>query len=236
MFPDILLNSHLFGIGLTVITYCLCETFLKKLGARIFPPIALAVPIIITILLFSPEIKYEQYEAGASFITFLLGPATIALALPLIRNWEIIKAQTLSLACGIIISALTAIISVYSLGKIFGLSDQVLISLLPKSVTTPIAMEISYFIGGIPPLTAAAVVFTGVLGAIFNHRILGLMGIKNDLAAGIAIGASSHGAGTSVCASISSLQLAAGGVAIALTGLATSILVPILLPILKSIC
>ncbi len=183
--------------------------------------------MITTILFFSPEIKYEQYEAGASFTTFLLGPATIALAMPLIRNWEIIKAKAPTLTCGIIISALTAITSVYSLGKIFGLSDQILISLLPKSVTTPITMEISYVIGGIPSLTAAAVVFTGILGAICNHRILALMSIRNDLAAGIAIGASSHGAGTSVCEGVSSLQLAAGGVAISLTGIATSILVPI---------
>ena len=116
-----------------------------------------------------------------------------------------------------------------------GASDKVLVSLIPKSVTTPIAIDISKTIGGIPALTTAAVIFTGMLGATFNHKLLQLFGIKNDVAAGLAIGASSHGLGTSACASISPVQLALGGVAIALTGIATSILAPLLLPILKSI-
>ncbi|MGM9520491.1 MAG: LrgB family protein, partial [Phascolarctobacterium sp.] len=123
----------------------------------------------------------------------------------------------------------------YVCAKGLGASDKVLVSLIPKSVTTPIAIDISKTIGGIPALTTAAVIFTGMLGATFNHKLLQLFGIKNDVAAGLAIGASSHGLGTSACASVSPVQLALGGVAIALTGIATSILAPLLLPILKSI-
>lgn len=115
-----------------------------------------------------------------------------------------------------------------------GTSEQVLLSLIPKSITTPIAIDVSKTIGGIPALTTAAVIFTGMLGATFNHKLLRLLGIKNHLAAGLAIGASSHGLGTSVCANVSPIQLAIGGVAIALTGISTSILAPILLPILKA--
>ena len=118
---------------------------------------------------------------------------------------------------------------------LFGASEQVLLSLIPKSVTTPIAMDISSVIGGIPSLTAACVIFTGMFGSTFNHKILSWLGFKNDIAIGLAIGASSHGLGTSACVNKSALQLAIGGVAIGLTGIATSILAPLLLPLLTNL-
>lgn len=234
MFPEALLNSPLFGIGLTVIIYCMCEIIVERLNFNIIPPFVLACPIILLTVMYIPDLKYEQYTAGADFINFLLGPATIALALPLIRNRKIIKQHFVVIIGGITIATVTAIVSIFLTATLLGASEQVLISLIPKSVTTPIAIEVSTTIGGIPPLTAAAVIFTGMLGATFNHKILNLLGIKNNLAAGLAIGASSHGLGTSVCAAVNPVQLATGGVAIALTGIATSILAPIILPILKS--
>lgn len=235
MFPEALVNSPLFGIGLTVIVYCMCEVIVARLKFNIIPPFVLACPIILLLILYTPDLKYEQYAAGADFINFLLGPATIALALPLVRNKNIIKQHFAVIIGGITIATLTAIISIFLAATILGASEKVLISLIPKSVTTPIALEVSTTIGGIPPLTAAAVIFTGMLGATFNHKILNLLGIKNNLAAGLAIGASSHGLGTSVCAAVNPVQLATGGVAIALTGIATSILTPILLPVLKTL-
>lgn len=235
MFPENLLNSPLFGIGFTIIVYCLSEIIVSRLKLTLIPPFVLACPVIILTILYTPEVKYEQYAAGADFINFLLGPATIALALPLIRNRRIIKRHALVILGGITVATLTAIISVFVCGTLFGASDEVLLSLIPKSVTTPIAIEVSNTIGGIAPLTAAAVIFTGMLGATFNHKILNLIGVRHDLSAGLAIGASSHGLGTSVCASVSPVQLAIGGVSIALSGIATSILAPLLLPVLKNI-
>ena len=235
MFPDSLLNSPLFGIGLTVILYALSEILVDRLNLRILPPFVPACVGIIALLTLVPGIEYKQYAAGAEFINFLLGPATIALALPLYRNRRIIQEKCLPIVGGVTIATLVAIVVVYVCAKGLGASDKVLVSLIPKSVTTPIAIDISKTIGGIPALTTAAVIFTGMLGATFNHKLLQLFGIKNDVAAGLAIGASSHGLGTSACASISPVQLALGGVAIALTGIATSILAPLLLPILKSI-
>lgn len=234
MLPELLLNSHLFGIGLTVIVYCACELLVKRLRLTIIPPIVFACPIIILFLLYTPNVSYEQYKPGADFINFLLGPATIALALPLYRNRHVIQNNAVSIAIGILVATLSAIFSIYLCGKVLGASDPVLISLLPKSVTNPIALEITKTIGGIQPLTAAVVLCTGMLGATINHKLLKLLGVKNDLAAGIAIGASSHGIGTSVCANVSAVQLATGGVSIALTGIATSILIPLLLPVLKT--
>lgn len=235
MLPELLLNSPLFGMGLTIIIYCACEILVRRLKLTIIPPIVFACPAIILFLLYVPNVSYQQYKIGADFINFLLGPATIALALPLYRNRNVIKANAFSISVGILVATLSAIFSVYLCGKALGASETVLISLLPKSVTNPIALEITKTIGGIQPLTAAVVISTGMLGATINHKLLKLLGIKNDLAAGIAIGASSHGIGTSVCAHVSAVQLATGGVSIALTGIATSILIPLLLPILKSL-
>ena len=199
------------------------------------PPFVPACVGIIALLTCTPGVEYKQYAAGAEFINFLLGPATIALALPLYKNRKVIAQQALPILGGVTIATLVAIVVVYFCAKGLGASEKVLLSLIPKSVTTPIAIDVSKTIGGIPALTTAAVIFTGMLGTTFNHKLLKLFGIKNDIAAGLAIGASSHGLGTSACAGVSPVQLAIGGVAIALTGIATSILAPILLPILKSI-
>ena len=235
MLPELLLNSPLFGMGLTIIVYCACEFLVHRLKLSIVPPIVFACPAIILFLLYAPNVNYQQYKIGGDFINFLLGPATIALALPLYRNRHVIQANAFSITIGILVATLSAIFSVYLLGKSLGASEAVLLSLLPKSVTNPIALEITKTIGGIPPLTAAVIISTGMLGATINHKLLKILGVKNDLAAGIAIGASSHGIGTSVCAHVSAVQLATGGVSIALTGIATSILIPLLLPILKTL-
>ena len=235
MFPDSLLNSPLFGIGLTVILYAFSEILVDRLGLRVLPPFVPACVGIIALLTCTPGVEYKQYAAGAEFINFLLGPATIALALPLYKNRKVIAQQALPILGGVTIATLVAIVVVYFCAKGLSASEKVLLSLIPKSVTTPIAIDVSKTIGGIPALTTAEVIFTGMLGATFNHKLLKLFGIKNDIAAGLAIGASSHGLGTSACAGVSPVQLAIGGVAIALTGIATSILAPLLLPLLKNI-
>ena len=213
LLPEAFIQSPLFGIALTVVVYVLCELIVDKFELNIVPPFVLACPMIILfIYLQEPYITYDDYENGAGFINFLLGPAS-----------------------GIIVATVTGIVSIFVCGKIFGASDQVLLSMIPKSVTTPIAMDISSAIGGIPALTAACVIFTGMFGATINHKLLEALKIKNNIAIGLSIGASSHGLGTSVCASKSALQLAIGGASIGLTGIATSLLAPVLLPVLDSL-
>lgn len=235
-FPEALLNSPMFGIGLTIIVYVFCELIVNRFELNIIPPFVLACPIIMGIIYFqSPHITYEQYAAGANFINFLLGPATVALALPLYRNRQTLKNNLAVIVSGVVVATVIGIVSIFACGKLFGASEQVLLSLIPKSVTTPIAMDISSVIGGIPSLTAACVIFTGMFGSTFNHKILSWLGFKNDIAIGLAIGASSHGLGTSACVNKSTLQLAIGGVAIGLTGIATSILAPLLLPLLTNL-
>ena len=236
LLPETFIQSPLFGIALTVVVYVLCELIVDKFELNIVPPFVLACPMIILfIYLQEPYITYDDYENGAGFINFLLGPATVALALPLYNNRHIIKDNLFVIASGIIVATVTGIVSIFVCGKIFGASDQVLLSMIPKSVTTPIAMDISSAIGGIPALTAACVIFTGMFGATINHKLLEALKVKNNIAIGLSIGASSHGLGTSVCASKSALQLAIGGASIGLTGIATSLLAPVLLPVLDSL-
>ena len=236
LLPEAFIQSPLFGIALTVVVYVLCELIVDKFELNIVPPFVLACPMIILFIYFQePYITYDDYENGAGFINFLLGPATVALALPLYNNRHIIKDNLFVIASGIIVATVTGIISIFVCGKIFGASDQVLLSMIPKSVTTPIAMDISSAIGGIPALTAACVIFTGMFGATINHKLLETLKIKNNIAIGLSIGASSHGLGTSVCAGKNALQLAIGGASIGLTGIATSLLAPVLLPVLDSL-
>ena len=168
LFPDVLLNSPLFGIGLTVILYVISEIIIDRFSLNIIPPFVIACPLVIAVIVLAPGVEYKQYEAGAEFINFLLGPATIALALPLYKNRELIMAKAGAIAGGVTLATLSAIIVVYFCGKAMGTSEQVLLSLIPKSITTPIAIDVSKTIGGIPALTTAAVIFTGMLGATFK--------------------------------------------------------------------
>ncbi|MCX4275963.1 MAG: LrgB family protein [Candidatus Gastranaerophilales bacterium] len=193
------------------------------------PPIILS-SIIIIFLLKWLNISFEEYNSGAKYITFLLGPATIALAYPLIKNKEILLQNKRAIYFGFIFATFIAILSAAFLGKIFHTKFSVLLSMLPKSVTTPIAVEISKTIGGIPELTACAVIFTGILGAIFGRRILKICGIKNDIAIGLSVGASSHVMGTSSLAERKEYrQVAISTVALTIVAILTAILAPILI-------
>ncbi len=194
-----------------------------------FPPIITASIFIILVLKFF-NISFEEYNTGAKYITFLLGPATIALAYPLIKNREILLQNKRAIYFGFIFATFVAILSAVFLGKIFHTKLSVLLSMLPKSVTTPIAVEISKTIGGIPELTACAVIFTGILGAIFGRRILKLFGIKNDIAIGLSVGASSHVMGTSSLAEQKEFkQVAISTVALTIVAILTAVLTPLMI-------
>ena len=235
MFPSAVVNTPLLGLALSVIIYSICEIVVARLKLKLCPPLLPAIIIIMLMLLYIPGISFKQYFIGASFLNFFLGPATIALGLPLYKNRHIVKENAAVIITSVLFGTFLALGSIYALGKFTGLSGKVLISVMPKSVTTPIAIEISKTIGGIPPITTAVVIITGIFGAAVNHKLLNIFHIKNDMASGIAIGLSSHALGTSVCAPVSAVQLAVSSVSLGLTAIATSIIAPILLPILISV-
>ncbi len=162
-------------------------------------PAMMTTSIILIVILCIFKIDYKSYNESACFLTLLLGPATIALALPLSDNAKILVKNKRAVYFGFVIAVVTALITTIVLGKIFHADWQLVTSLMPKTVTTPIAIEISKLIGGIPELTACMVCLTGIYGAMFSHKILKMFKIKSDIATGLAIGATSHVLGTSSC-------------------------------------
>ena len=232
MFPDSLLNSPLFGIGLTVILYAFSEILVDRLGLRVLPPFVPACVGIIALLTCTPGVEYKQYATGAEFINFLLGPATIALALPLYKNRKVIAQQALPILGGVTIATLVAIAVVYFCAKGLGASEKVLLSLIPKSVTTPIAMEVCKTSGGIPSLTAAIVVIVGLFGAIFGFKILEVWHVRNPFSQGISMGTAAHAVGTSRAMEKGETYGAYSSLGLILNGVLTALLTPFVLKLL----
>lgn len=227
-----IIHSPLLWFVFTIISYKLAENLREYKFLKKFPPTCFAA-ITVILLLKSFSVNYADYNKGAHFISYLLGPATIAFALPLIKNLHILKQNWKIISAGVVVATITGIISVLGIAKLFSITKPIILSIIPKSVTTPIAVDISKSIGGIPELTACIVIITGLIGALFGHRILKLIKVKNHISIGLAIGASSHVLGTSKCFEKNELQAAIGSIALILVGILTAIFAPIILHILN---
>lgn len=189
---------NIWGLILTIIVFAISKRLKQLKFLNKLPPTFMAGVILVAILL-SFKLDYKSYNDSACFLTILLGPATIALAYPLVENSDLLTKNKRAVYAGFIVATITALLVNYLLGKIFHTDWNIVTSLMPKSVTTPIALEISKSIGGIPELTACIVSLTGIYGALFAHKILKIFHIKSDVAIGLAIGAASHVLGTSSC-------------------------------------
>ncbi len=199
--------------------------------ARLNPllnPVALSVALLIALLL-ATGTDYRTYFDGAQFVHFLLGPATVALAVPLYQNFKIVRRALLPMAAALLAGSLTAVISAVGIAYALGASRETLASLAPKSVTTPIAMGIAEGIGGLPSLTAVLVILTGIIGAMTVTPLLNLLDIKDWRARGFAVGIAAHGIGTARAFQVNELAGTFAGIAMALNGAATALLVPLLL-------
>lgn len=229
--PAEVLASPIFGITLTLFTFWIGQWFQAKTKwSSLHPMITSTILIVLFITVF--DIDYKIYNTGGSMISFLLGPATISLAVPLVNNLQVLKDNWQAILVGITVGSLSGIISVIIIAKFLQASLPVTLSLIPKSVTSPIAMDISQSLGGIPALTAVIVVVTGIFGALVGHNILRFFGVTNNIAIGLAMGASSHGLGTNRCLQENDLQGAVGGLSIALVGIATAVSATFLVGIL----
>lgn len=222
-----LLQAPLFGIGLTLLAYALAQKAYQRTGAILFNPVFTSIVGIILLLL-ALDIPYDSYVQGGRFILFLLGPAVVALAVPLYTRRQEILAKKGPILIGIAVGALTSIVTASGLAWLLGGSTEVILSLAPKSVTTPIAIGIVEKIGGIPPLTAGIVVLTGCLGAICGPEFCRLVGIRDPAAMGLAVGTASHGIGTARMLEVDRLGGAVAGLAIGINGLITALLLPAL--------
>ncbi|WP_303721962.1 LrgB family protein [Malonomonas rubra] len=222
-----LLASPLFGVVLTLLTYQLAELLYRRTRFILFNPVAVSIVSIILLLKLC-DIPYQNFNSGGRMILFLLGPSVVALAVPLYQRRQEILKRKLPILIGIVAGAISSIISAAGIAWLLGGGQGVVLSLVPKSVTTPIAIGISEKIGGIVPLTAALVVLTGCLGAICGPEFCRLIGIRSKAAMGLAVGTASHGIGTARMLGEDRFAGAIAGLAIGLNGLATALLVPLL--------
>lgn len=218
-----LTNSPLFGIVLSIFAYELGIQINRKLKTPIANPLLIAVALIILVLNVF-HIPVESYQHGGNIISLFLGPATAILAISVYSQLETLKKNLLPVIAGCLAGAIASMGSVFLLCRAFGLDDKLTASMIPKSVTTPIAMEISKNLGGIVPITIAAVIVTGILGAVLAPTLIRLLKVDNSVAAGVAIGASSHAIGTSKAIEIGETEAAMSGIAIGISGIITVIL------------
>ena len=225
----------LFWLTLTIGSYLIADFIYRK--SNLFPllnPVAISVLLVSLILIFF-NIQYERYFEGAKFIHFLLGPATVALAVPIYKKWDLIVINSKAIFISLLIGSIFAILVTYLLSLYFELPKELILSLLPRSVTAPIAMGISEIIGGIPSLTAIITLITGVIGASLGIFVFDLMKLKNMDARGFSLGLASHGIGTARAMSKNKNAGVFAAVGMGLSGLVTSILVPLFLKIISII-
>lgn len=218
--------SPLLGLTITLVAYGLAyRLYLRTDSNPLANPVVTSVAMLIGLLLLT-DTPYDDYFEGGQFVHFLLGPATVALAVPLYQQFsrlrELWLPVTISLISGVIIAAGSSI----GLAWLFGGSTEIQMSLAPKSATAPVAMGISEKIGGLPSLTAVLVVVTGITGAVLGTKLFEWIRIKDDTAKGIAMGVAAHGIGTARAFQVSTQMGAFSGLAMALSAFATAIIVP----------
>ncbi|MCM1542870.1 MAG: LrgB family protein [Blautia sp.] len=215
-------ESTYFGVILSITTYLLGSYIKKKTKLALLNPLLLSILLCILVLSVG-GIPYEAYNNSAGYISYLLTPATICLAIPLYRQFELLKQNTAAILSGIISGVLTGIGSVFILSKLFRLSPDYFVTLMPKSVTTAIGMGISEEYGGYATITVAAIVITGILGHMISEAVLKLFRITHPVAKGIAIGSASHAIGTAKAVSLGEIEGAMSSLSIALSGIFTVI-------------
>lgn len=227
-----LAQSPLLWLALTVVAYVTADALNRRLGRRAFAnPVLIAVAILLAILLASGT-PYDAYFEGAQFVHFLLGPATVALAVPLHRELGRVRARALPLGIALVAGSAVAVVSAIGVAGVMGASRATLMSLAPKSTTAPVAMGIAEKLGGLPSLTAALVILTGIIGAIVGPGLLRLAGVRDEAATGFAIGVASHGIGTARAFQLGERAGAFSGLGMGLNALVTALLLPALVKLL----
>lgn len=223
---ELLTDSAFFGIALSLLCYFAGVKLQQKTGISLLNPLPVAAVIIVVILCVF-HIDYETYDNGAKYITFFLTPATVCLAVPLYRQVRLLKENVAAVICGILAGCIGHALVVVLLGICFSLDKASIISVLPKSVTTPIAMGVCEEAGGIVGIVVIGVIIAGNLGAVFAPTLLKLFKITEPEAQGLGIGCCSHALGTSTAVKLGEVQAAMSSLAIVVTGIMTVIIVPV---------
>lgn len=227
-----ILSNEYFMLALTFGVFYAAKTIQRRLGWVLFNPILVAIALIIVFLL-AMDIPYETYHEGAKMIEFWLKPAVVALGVPLYLQFSSIKRQFVPILASQMVGCIAGIVSVAVIAKMLGASDTVVMSLASKSVTTPIAMEVTQVLGGIPSLTAAIVVITGLIGAIIGFKTLSVGHVNNPMALGLSLGAASHAIGTSAAMDRDQFVGAYASLGLTLNGILTALLTPTVIDLIQ---
>jgi len=223
-----LARSPLLWLTVTILVYCACDRLSAALRRN-----PLANPVLLSMILVGLLVKgtgtpYAVYFDGAQFIHFLLGPATVALGIPLYQNRGLVLRSVLPMVCALLAGSVTALVSAVLIARALGASAAVVTSIEPKSVTAAVAMAISARLGGDPALTAVLVILTGIVGAVMVTPFMNRLGITDKRARGFAAGVAAHGIGTARAFQVDPLAGTFAGIAMGLNALLTAVLVPLL--------
>lgn len=227
-----LLHSPLFLVLLTLAAYRLGREARERTGGHPLAQPVLVAIVVIGLAITWLDIDYADYRSGTELIAFWLGPATVALAVPLHRNAHRLKGFVVPMLVGIPLGAAVSILLAYGLVRLLGGAEELALTMAPKAATTPVSIALSEEIGGLPPLTAVVTIIVGILGAIAGPAVLTMLRVREPRARGLAMGAVSHGIGTSRSLHDNQTEGAFAGLSTGLTALATSILLPVILLLL----
>ena len=224
------LETPIFGIVLSVLFFSISISISKKFKNPLLNPLLLTLLMIISLLLIF-NIPYDNYKIGADSISYFLGPVTILLAVPLYKQFELLKKNMLPILIGISTGVLVSFVSVILICKVMGAEEEIINSIIPKSITTPMGVSLVNVIGGVESITIMCIVLSGIFGSIVAPIIYKFGKIKSEIAKGVALGTASHALGTSKAIEMGEVEGAMSGLSIGISGLITVILVPILIKI-----
>ena len=226
-----IMSNPIILLAITFGIYYVGRQIQKRTGWVVLNPILITIVALIALLQLT-GISYETYEQGGQYIDFWLKPAIVALGVPLYQNLGQIRRQLLPILMSQLVGCLVGLVSVTLIASALGASHEVIVSLAPKSVTTPIAMEVCKTSGGIPSLTAAIVVIVGLFGAIFGFKILEVWHVRNPFSQGISMGTAAHAVGTSRAMEKGEIYGAYSSLGLILNGVLTALLTPFVLKLL----
>lgn len=213
-------NSMFAGVTLSLLAYIAGSLLKKKFKLGVFNPLLISIVISIGVLVVG-DIDYEVYNEGAKYLSYLLTPATVCLAIPLYEQWELLKKNVKAVVAGLVAGVITSITTVFVLSLIMGLSHEEYVTLLPKSITTAIGMGVSEELGGYVTITVAVIIVTGVLGNIMGELVCKIFKINEPISKGLAFGSASHAIGTARAMEIGEIEGAMSSLAIAVSGILT---------------
>ena len=219
---DFLTNSLFFGVAVSLAAYEVGSLLEKKFKSPLLNPLLISIILVIAILV-ALDVDYQSYNISAKYLSYLLTPATVCLAIPLHQQMGLLKKNMKAILAGILSGVFTSLAGVWVFSMLFHLDKKIYATLLPKSITTAIGMGISEELGGIVTITVAAIIITGIIGNMFGDVICRLCGIRHPIATGLAIGTASHAMGTAKAMEIGEIEGAMSSLSIAVAGLMTVI-------------